>query len=278
MRRRLSIHYDTKSHISKDRWMVSYADFITLLFAFFVVMYAVSAFQNEGKYRVLSESIVQALAKPDQPTAKPAAQKFVVKPEIAAKRALEAAPPTEDLRIKSMADSIRTALEPWINMGLININQSPIRLEIEINASVLYDSGKASLAPAAAPILEVIAEILRNFPNAIHIEGFTDNRPISNETYPSNWELSTARAAAVVRMFRQQGISPERMAAIGYGEHRPIANNLTAAGRNKNRRVVVVVLSAADPRAFVEIVERSKAALKEAPVEIQTRQPDSATQ
>ncbi len=283
MRRRLSTHYDTKSHISKDRWMVSYADFITLLFAFFVVMYAVSAFQNEGKYRVLSESIVQALAKPQQPSTAQSLppEKFIVKPEIAAKRALEASPPeppTEDLRIKSMADSIKAALEPWIKMGLIAIKQSPIRLEIEINASVLYDSGKASLAPDAAPILEVIADILNKFPNAIHIEGFTDNRPISNETYPSNWELSTARAAAVVRMFRQQGIRPERMAAIGYGEHRPVANNLTSAGRNKNRRVVVVVLSAADPRAFVEIVEKSKRALEQMPVEVRVDQAPAAAQ
>ena len=276
MRRRLSTHYDTKSHISKDRWMVSYADFITLLFAFFVVMYAVSAFQNEGKYRVLSESIVKALARPKQQEGEGGevaqSEKFVVKPEIAAKRAAEE-PPVEDIRIKSMADSIRKALQQWIDMGLIQIHQSPVRLEIEINASVLYDSGKAVLAPAAAPILQLIADVLRNFPNAIHIEGFTDNRPISNETYPSNWELSTARAAAVVRMFKKQGIQPERMAAIGYGEYRPVADNSTAQGRNRNRRVVVVVLSSTDPSEFVEIVKQSKDTLKDAPVEVRAEEP-----
>lgn len=258
-------HYDTKSHISKDRWMVSYADFITLLFAFFVVMYAVSTFENEGQYRIISESILKALSKPqvqDQSLPgitpnEPAAFDVGSEPgsgEEAGADVLLKVPTQEDVKIKAMADSVREALQPWIEMGLIKITQEPIQLEIEINASVLYDSGEAVLAADAEPILQVIAEILQDFPNAIHIQGFTDNQPISNSLYPSNWELSSARATAVVRMFRRLNIEPSRMAAIGYGEFQPVADNTTTAGRNKNRRVIVVVLSGNDPKNFIEVV------------------------
>lgn len=268
---RRKVHYDTQSHISKDRWMVSYADFITLLFGFFVVMYAVSTFENEGKYRVISDSIIQALTKPEQPSQiDPNAQRQIETEAAVSsdETSPQPPPPPEDVTIKSMADSVRKVLQPWIEMGLITINQSPIRLEIEINASVLYDSGSAELAPDAEPILHVIAELLQQFPNAIHIEGFTDNRPISNSTYPSNWELSSARAAAVVRMFRKKNIEPERMAAIGYGEFRPIADNSTIEGRNRNRRIVVVVLSGGDPRDFVEIVKQAEPKLEALPVDV----------
>ena len=92
-------------------------------------------------------------------------------------------------------------------------------------------------------MLRGLAEILGPMPNRIHVEGFTDNLPIKTSVYPSNWELSAARAGSVVRLFELYGVDPSRLAAIGFGEHRPVADNTTADGRARNRRVVLVILA-----------------------------------
>ncbi len=270
---------------NRDRWIVSYADFITLLFGFFVMMYAVSSV-NDGQYRLLSKSIVEALADPQ--SANPAnlgnivsgqheQQEHSLSMESGEKKASEERYAiAQDVVIKSMADTVKKALSPWIDMGIIGIEQSPIRLEIQINASVLFDSGSARLAPDAEPILEVLSDILEKFSNAIHVEGFTDNQPISNSVFPSNWELSSARASSVLRMLVSQGIAPDRMAAIGYGEFRPVADNDNAIGRNQNRRVVIVVLSGSDPRDFIEILSSTKDAVDEINTNLTTEQTNIA--
>src|SRR5690606_11386470 len=108
---------------------------------------------------------------------------------------------------------------------------------------ILFPSGVATLSPHAVNILEQLAATLAPFPNPIRVEGHTDNVPINTRAFPSNWELSAARAASVVHLFMRQGLAPERLAVIGLGEHRPIAANDTPEGRNANRRVVLVILS-----------------------------------
>jgi chemotaxis protein MotB len=112
---------------------------------------------------------------------------------------------------------------------------------VEIKASVLFTSGSSMLQPEAMPILEKIANIMKAYPNPIRVEGFTDSKPINTAVFPSNWELSTARSASVVRLFTGHGLEPQRMAAMGFGEYKPVASNDTEEGRSKNRRVVLVV-------------------------------------
>src|SRR5690606_32244737 len=115
--------------------------------------------------------------------------------------------------------------------------------EIEINTSVLFPSGRADVSPEARPVLERLGAILAGNPVRTHVEGHTDERPINTLVFPSNWELSAARAARVVRIFQDQGVAPERMAAVGLGEFHPIADNATPSGRQENRRVVIVVMA-----------------------------------
>ena len=270
-----------EEHENHERWLVSYADFITLLFAFFVVMYAVSSV-NEGKYRVLSDALTSAFRTPTRSLdpiqigeiartldggQHPVAGDptlielpIPVTPAVDPMRDLLQAeiPPglkseqaqagLEDPGVDQIAEQISAAMGSLIKDDLINVRRDERWLEVEIKSSILFPSGSARLAPAAFPMLEQLAEILAPFPNPVHVEGFTDNVPIHTQAFLSNWELSAARASSVVHLFTDYGVAPARMAAIGYGEHKPIASNDSAEGRAKNRRVVLVVMPGVDPR------------------------------
>jgi chemotaxis protein MotB len=270
-----------EEHVNHERWLVSYADFITLLFAFFVVMYAISSV-NQGKYRVLSDTLdaafnpkgpfeqqqrtldpiqvgeVSSQAGTDKIHVEDAATAIVNERmdairEQASDRAL-----VEQYRetIDTMANELDDALQTQIESDLVNIKRNDLWLEIDIKSSLLFRSGFANVSRDAMPVLQEIARILSPFPNRIHVEGFTDNVPISNPVYPSNWELSAARAASVVRLLSEQGMDAEKMAAIGYGEFRPIADNNTVEGRSQNRRVSLVVLAAGNFEAASPGAER----------------------
>ena len=247
-----------EEHENLERWLVSYADFITLLFAFFVVMYAISSV-NEGKYRVLSDTLTEVFQ--NQPrTLQPiqigedgvSGEPSVLQPD----RETSGQPSPIDLQMQQsgqadgggkelddIADDFEKALAPLIEKDLINITKDDNWVEVEINTSLLYGSGSAELEDEAIPVLGSLASILKRYPNQLQVEGFTDNLPISTYLYPSNWELSAARAAGVVHLFMRSGVQPERMSAIGFGEFRPIAGNDTPEGRRKNRRVVLVIMS-----------------------------------
>lgn len=290
-----------EEHENLERWLVSYADFITLLFAFFVVMYAISSV-NEGKYRVLSESLIAsfrsptkslepvqvgkvakspvskqmdfrktpvAIELPDMPTPR---YEMVEKPDekgrnsgqggaqqSANPEAASGDNPAEVL--KEISEEIEQAMAKMIEQDLIDVRRSEHWVEVEINNSLLFASGSARISRKALPVLERLAKILGRFPNAIHVEGFTDNVPIDNVIFPSNWELSAGRAAGVVHLFTKEGVEPQRLVAIGYGQYRPVADNATAEGRRKNRRVVLVVQSTADTRETVTMAldDRKKA-------------------
>lgn len=253
-----------EEHENLERWLVSYADFITLLFAFFVVMYSISSV-NEGKYRVLSDTMVAAFNTPPK-TIQPiqVGEQGVSGPPSPVKSE-HATPAMQPGVIQQLAQTARSsdmghiandfehALAPMIKAGLINVKHNDLWVEIEINTSILFDSGSASLENDALPVLKQLADVLKKYPNAIQVEGFTDNVPIDTSMFPSNWELSAHRAASVVHLFMDQGVQPDRMAAIGYGEYRPIADNATAEGRRKNRRVVVVILAGESARRVIDI-------------------------
>ncbi len=251
-----------QEHENHERWLVSYADFITLLFAFFVVMYSLSSV-NEGKYRILSESLEAAFRAPARAmepvqVGNIARSPFEIPPEF------RKTPSVLDINyilrtfgeedqlaqlkhtIKAMAKELKQAMAPLIDDDLVNIRSDDLWIEVEIKTSILFSSGSAGLAAPAKPILQRLAIIVKNYPNRIHVEGFTDNIPIRTRIFPSNWELSAARAATVVRLLAQSGVDPSRMVAMGYGEYRPKADNSTLAGRVKNRRVVVTILADVD--------------------------------
>jgi chemotaxis protein MotB len=145
-------------------------------------------------------------------------------------------------QLDEMAAEVSAVMEQQIRDERVRVKRKGNAIEVEISTDILFGSGVAGLAPAAQQPLSRLADALRPWPNAIRVEGHTDNRPIGTVAFPSNWELSAARAASVVRLFTQRGIAAQRLAVIGYGEHRPVQPNTTPAGRNANRRVVVVIL------------------------------------
>jgi chemotaxis protein MotB len=242
---------------SHERWLVSYADFITLLFAFFVVMYAISSV-SEGKYRVLSDSLVGAFQSKarDQSAAQPGAQ------PAPQPRSLDTLPrrigrPTETQRkqreqMRGMAQDILKVLDSMVQEGQVKVTQTNRGISVEINASVLFAAGQAQLRTDSSRALQQVARVLASAEKTLQIEGYSDNTPIGTTQFPSNWELSAARASSVARLFIDNGVAEGRLSVIGYGPNRAVASNDTAEGRARNRRVTVMILEET-PGDVVEI-------------------------
>jgi len=245
--------------------MISYADFITLLFAFFVVMYAISTV-NEGKYRVLSETLGTVFAAPGgrglpmatSPLAAeqappaglplptpgiPVAEPLVNTP--AGQSAGDGGVPFDD-----MLNQLQVSLSGYADQGLVTVTREGDRVVVQMLSQLLFDSGDARLSPQALTALRSVGQVLAGSPYPLRVEGHTDNQPISTPKFPSNWELSAARAASVVNYLARLGIAPRRMAAVGYGEYRPKADNRSEAGRARNRRVTLVVMAGLDDSAL----------------------------
>ena len=275
-----------EEHENHERWVISYADFITLLFAFFVVMYSISSV-NEGKYKVLSDSLVSVFnAQPktldpltvgdrdvyksnDQliklpiPGDYPSKEDFKFSVEGLFDDVENRAARQGEMRdnevdhLSKITEQLALKLQQQIDNNEVEIRGNDEWIEVNIKASVLYPSGSASLSPDARGVLTKVSDILKGKPNPIHVEGYTDNVPIETRQFPSNWELSAARAASVVRYFEQLGINPAQLAAVGYGEHHPVADNDTEEGRSRNRRIALVI-SKAEPEAVTSANNPSK--------------------
>jgi len=225
-----------------ERWLVSYADFITLLFAFFVVMYAISIV-NEGKYAVLSEALGDAFGgRGAAPQVNTNVEPVLPLSHIVNRRRLEAAK-RERERMERLAQDLNATLLPLVKAGQVRVTQNARGISVELNASVLFEQGEAVLQPDARAVLGQVAGLLKSDPHRIEVEGHTDDRPITNERFASNWELSVVRAASVVRLFIEQGVGDARLAAIGYGATRPVAPNDSPDGQARNRRVAVLILA-----------------------------------
>ncbi|MCU7939690.1 MAG: flagellar motor protein MotD [gamma proteobacterium symbiont of Bathyaustriella thionipta] len=258
-----------EEHVNLERWLVSYADFITLLFAFFVVMYAISSV-NEGKYRVLSDTLNDVFqSRPTSATPIEFDNALQDQPSMAEDPDFIDIPvpendknltPPENPELETLSKEISKAVQPLINDDLINIKKTDFWLEIDIKSSILFGSVDAQLSEDAEDVLASIALLIKDYPNDVQVEGFTDNVPIKTKFFPSNWELSSSRAASVVHLFEEEGVDPKRMQAIGYGEHRPRAENTTEAGRNTNRRVNLVILGQGDQR---QMMQRRNQSLKQ---------------
>jgi chemotaxis protein MotB len=272
-----------EEHTNHEAWAIPYGDLITLLLAFFVVMYALSTV-NQGKYRLLSDSLYAAFRgeprtlepvqlgqhqagagadshtgvlqqqRPD-PQHAPAAGQLVklapLMPQVAPTRAAELAAQAaqRDAALARVADQVQNALGDLVKRNLMTVRRKEMWVEVELRTDILFTSGSAQPAPAAVPVLARLGQALAPLPNAVRVEGYTDNVPIRTSVFYSNWELSAARAGSVVRVLSGEGIDPERLAVVGYGEQRPVQTNDTAEGRNANRRVVVVILSVENPPA-----------------------------
>lgn len=243
-----------EEHENHERWLVSYADFITLLFAFFVVMYAISSV-NEGKYRVLSNSLVSAFRNVTNnaeglqivPLAAVSGGIPQMKPQKQAPQRDEPARAELRQKMQNMADEVRRVLAPLVQDGQVSINEGPFGISIEINASALFAPGEAVLSADAVRALRAVGEVVAQGDFPIKIEGHTDTLPISNQLFASNWELSAVRASSVVRLFVETGVDARRLTAAGYADQRPVAENSTAEGRSRNRRVAILIESMLPP-------------------------------
>jgi chemotaxis protein MotB len=273
-----------EEHENHEAWAIPYGDLVTLLLAFFVVMYAMSTV-NEGKYRVLSDSLSEAfngaphsdhavsngggtsgrielprnqvqrifsaampaMGRAAAPLAPPKAAIAAPEPKtVAAAAATGASAPGPALgdsaELAQVADQVTQAMGTLVAAGEVHVRRLQNSVVVDISSDVLFPSGVAHLSNTAAPALQHLAAALKPFTNAIRVEGYTDDRSIKTAEFPSNWELSAARAASVVHLFMDRGISPDRLAVMGFGQYRPATTNNNVAGRNGNRRVAVVIL------------------------------------
>jgi len=237
-----------EEHENHERWLVSYADFITLLFAFFVVMYAISTL-NEGKYRVLSDALVMAfrhdrVVTPQSTGMAPINRTTAALPQPLRPRVVDPLRKDQERRLLDLASKIKDALAPLVKTGQVRLTQLPRGIAVEISASVLFAPGQANLHPDSIAALTAVADVLNGTPDPVQVEGHTDNVPIASAQFPSNWELASARAASVVRLFVATGVTPARLSATGYADNRPVESNDTVEGRARNRRVTLMIIAA----------------------------------
>jgi chemotaxis protein MotB len=252
-----------RAHANHERWLVSYADFITLLFAFFVVLYSSAqvdqrkvgklalaiqvAFQELGVFPASTTRIPLDTSEPMPFDTVQVIQNAKHANELgrissSPNAALDAA--SEEANLAILQNELQQALQHEIAMHAISVHRESEGLVISLREFGFFDTGSATLKPSALPPLDRIASILSIRTCRLRIEGHTDNVPIHTAQMASNWELSTARSTTLVRLLIQRySFPPERLSAAGYAEYHPIASNQTAEGRAQNRRVDVVILS-----------------------------------
>jgi chemotaxis protein MotB len=249
-------------HANHERWLVSYADFITLLFAFFVVLYSSSqvdkkkvgklamaiqvAFQEMGVFEASTTQVPINVAEPMPFSTVQAienSQHTASLGRIASHPEGRLGTGVENGDLAQLQAELETVLAGEIKRKEIAMHREPDGLVISLREVGFFESGSAQLKSASQPAFDRIANLLRQHSDRLRIEGHTDNAPIHTAQFPSNWELSTARATEIVRLLIvRNGFSPERLSAAGYGEYHPVETNLTAEGRGSNRRVDIIVL------------------------------------
>ena len=277
--------WKTEEHMNSEAWAIPYGDLMTLLLAFFVVMYAISSV-NSGKYRVLSAALTAEFrGTPRTPQSIPIGElsqnlndqlpitevnrmftagmpaylrmplphaRGTVRdgeprpgsadPRTAANAALLEAEAARQQELNSIEAVVSGVLASLIKSSTVHVQKQGDAVQVQISADLLFASGMAEPAAAAIPVLQRLADALKPWPNAVRVEGHTDDVPIRSGAFHSNWELSAARAASVVRLFAERGVEPTRLAVVGFGQYRPLQANTTSSGRNANRRVAVIIL------------------------------------
>jgi len=237
-----------EEHVHHERWLVSYADFVTLLFALFVVLFA-SSQHDRRTFRTVSEAVKNGFkdlgafnATSSPPDLAPSDQQRV------GGVGLPDARPKIDTR--ELEGKLRNALGKEIEKKEVVLKSTPEGFVISLHELGFFDSGQATLLPGAADTIKRIAGVLMQYGLDMRVEGHSDNMPIHNATFNSNWELSTARATAVAMMLlKESSFDPKRMSIAGYAEYHPSASNDTPEGRRSNRRVDLVIVSTTAPQA-----------------------------
>lgn len=252
-----------EEHGNHERWLVSYADFITLLFAFFVVLYSSAqvdkrrvgqlalaiqvAFQQMGIFQASNSKPALMNSEPmpfsnvqivENAERNDAIGRLVNSPQ----GELSNAPIREVMT--NLQNQLESALSPEIKKHTITVTPTREGVVVSLKEAGFFDSGSASIRPDAIPTITNLIGVIRTYPVHIRIEGHTDNVPIHTARFDSNWELSTARATDMIKLFiARYGIAPNRLSASGYGEYYPVASNDTPEGRAQNRRVDLVLLN-----------------------------------
>ncbi|OGS96121.1 MAG: flagellar motor protein MotD, partial [Gallionellales bacterium RBG_16_56_9] len=230
-------------HDNHDRWLISYADFVTLLFAFFVVMYSISSV-NEEKYKTFSDSLNVAFT--NQPSSAsttalvPNQQEQMLKALVERRTArLGEQQRKIQERMKNLAGGLNQVMASLIKQRMVSINQTKRGVVVDISASTLFRTGEATLQPGMLDVLRQVAVVLGKEELPIEVEGHTDDIPIATAQFPSNWELSSARASSVARMLIDNGVPAKRMAVVGLASNQPLVPNDSPEGRARNRRVTI---------------------------------------
>jgi len=249
MARRVKTH----AHENHERWLISYADFITLLFAFFVVMFA-SSHADQRKAKQMSASVKEAIEQGGMPKAlmemlgrkrPPSTDDPKLAGEAALKEGMKQNSAMAAIaELVGSLESLSSSLKQEIEGGKVSISMEPRGLVVSLKEAAFFPPAGDMIEPSALPIIGKIAESARGLPNKILLEGHTDSTPIHNERFRSNWDLSAARAIAMLNVMADKfAVGRGRMSVSGYAENVPIAENETVEGRRKNRRVDVVFLN-----------------------------------
>jgi chemotaxis protein MotB len=230
-----------EEHANHEAWAIPYGDLVTLLLAFFVVMYSISSV-NEGKYRVVSDSLNAAFRGTPSTTSPIQVGNKAATTVAAPVVQLDDEALVKTMALRQMAERVASAMSPLIAQGLLDVHTGDGFIEVSIRSDILFGSGSAALATDAAPVIQLLGTTLKSFPNHIRVEGHTDNVPIKTAAFNSNWELSAVRAASVVHLLIDSGVDANRLSVVAFGEFRPVLPNTTPDGRNANRRVVLVIV------------------------------------
>lgn len=233
-------------HDNHDRWLISYADFVTLLFAFFVVMYSISSV-NESKYKTFGDSLSNAFSNrpaTSEPANTNSEQEKLLK-SLVDKRTARLGEQQRKIqdRMSKLAIDFRKIMSPLIDQHLVNINPTKRGVEIDISASLLFKTGEAALQPAALDVLRQVSTVLSKEELPVEVQGHTDDVPIVTTQFPSNWELSSARASSVVRTMITDGVPENRLVVVGLASNQPLVANDSPENRAKNRRVSITMLA-----------------------------------
>ena len=261
-----------EDHINHEAWAIPFGDLMTLLLAFFVVMYAISSV-NEGKYRAASASMHAAfrgLPRTVAPIQIGTNANTTTSPDVNMGQQIDrestiempkAAAMVEDMDSDSSSDNadmgiyedenslelleeeLKEVLADLILDNVIQVTSSTDWIEVRIKSDLLFHSGQSELTLSAVDSMNRFIQVMDKFSNRMKIEGHTDNIPINTWQFKSNWELSSARAISVVHMMQQEGINPRRLRVIAYGDTKPLNSNKTLFGRQRNRRVNIIIMA-----------------------------------
>ena len=230
-------------HVNHERWVISYADFVTLMFALFVAMYAMSLKDHTSGQRV-SESVRKAMTKGGLAGAiETLLEKATHKEKTGSKPSVPQKTSTVDPSLKQPFEQLKKGLDKQIEAGAVRLHLESRGLVITLQEHAFFSSGDDAIYVKAYPTIEQVAKTIRNLPNPVRLEGHTDAVPINTPRFKNNWELSTARSIALLELFETKyGLDANKFAVAGYAQNLPVADNGTEEGRARNRRVEIVIL------------------------------------